>query len=79
MNLESSVEGTLKRRVLDILQKHTEGIVFDELRKDLEMQGIYVDGVMLRKIVADLIKEKIVCKEPSPKLRKMVLKLCSKQ
>jgi hypothetical protein len=61
------------------LQKHTEGIVFDELRKDLEMQGIYVDGVMLRKIVADLIKEKIVCKEPSPKLRKMVLKLCSKQ
>jgi hypothetical protein len=77
MNLESSVEDTLKRKILDILQKHAEGIIFDELREDMEKQGIYVDGIMLRKIVADLIREKIVCKEPSPKLRKMVLKLCS--
>lgn len=79
MNSESSVESTLKRKILDILQKHAEGIIFDELREDLENQGIYVDGVMLRKIVADLIRGKIICKEPSPKLRKMILKLCSKQ
>ena len=79
MNSESSVESTLKSKILDILQKHAEGIIFDELREDLENQGIYVDGITLRKIVADLIRGKIICKEPSPKLRKMILKLCSKQ
>jgi hypothetical protein len=76
-NSMSSVEELLKKRITEILKAHPKGLVFDKLREFLEEgEGIYVNGVFLRRIVASMIVEGIICKEPSETLKKMMLKLC---
>ena len=52
-------------------------ISFDELRQQLEEEyGIYMDGLAIRKIAADLIRRRVLCKTPNPLRRKMMLTLC---
>lgn len=73
----NSAEANLRRILIEIIARKPEGITFDALRDELESEeGIYIDGVKLRKIVAEMIREGIVCKEPSSELKKMLMKIC---
>jgi len=73
----SSVEEFLKRKIIEILKQQHEGLVFDSLREVLEeKEGVYVEGMLIRRIVADMVREGLICREPSATLRRMLLKLC---
>jgi hypothetical protein len=67
----------LKRKIIEILKQQHEGLVFDSLREVLEeKEGVYVEGMLIRRIVADMVREGLICREPSATLRRMLLKLC---
>uniref|UniRef100_A0A7J2U5E7 Uncharacterized protein n=1 Tax=Ignisphaera aggregans TaxID=334771 RepID=A0A7J2U5E7_9CREN len=73
----SSVEEFLKRKIIEILKQRREGLVFDNLREVLEeKEGVYVEGMLIRRIVADMVREGLICREPSATLRRMLLRLC---
>ena len=77
MNFVSSVEEFLKRKIIEILKQRHEGLVFDSLREVLEeKEGVYVEGMLIRRIVADMVREGLICREPSATLRRMLLRLC---
>jgi len=77
MNFVSSVEEFLKRKIIEILKQRREGLVFDNLREVLEeKEGVYVEGMLIRRIVADMVREGLICREPSATLRRMLLRLC---
>jgi hypothetical protein len=77
MNFVSSVEEFLKRKIIEILKQRHEGLVFDNLREVLEeKEGVYVEGMLIRRIVADMVREGLICREPSATLRRMLLRLC---
>jgi len=63
-------------KIKEILSETREGLRFEEVRDRLESTGIYVDGYILRKIVAEMVREKVICKEVSPTKRKLLLRLC---
>lgn len=76
-NFVSSVEEFLKRKIIEILKQRREGLVFDNLREVLEeKEGVYVEGMLIRRIVADMVREGLICREPSATLRRMLLRLC---
>jgi len=73
----SSAEEFLRKKIVEVLKAHCEGLVFDKLREVLEeREGVYVDGVLLRRVVAIMIREGTICKEPSALIKRMLLKLC---
>jgi len=72
MILNRNVEKT----VIEILSKNENGLSFEELRELLEENGYYLNGLMLRKIIAKLINNGIICKIPSEKRKKLLLTLC---
>lgn len=64
----------LRGRIVELI-RNRGALSFDELRAGLEEQGVYIDGKVLRGVVADLLREGILYKEPSASRRKMLLKL----
>lgn len=66
----------VERRVEEVLRNCRNGLTFEELRNILEVEGIYIDGVELRGIVARMVRKGVVCKEISSSRRKLLLKLC---
>lgn len=72
----SSGEEDIERIIRSILSRHSKGMEFKELREYLEQVGIYVDGYILRKIIADMIRSGVLCKEILSNKRRFVLKLC---
>ncbi|MCC6030244.1 MAG: hypothetical protein GU359_06330 [Desulfurococcales archaeon] len=74
--IEASEETRIKEKILMYIRKSDEGLTYDELRDLLEREGVYIDGVCLRKIISDMIRERIIIKELSDKKRnKFVYKL----
>lgn len=74
----SSAEKSLKEAIAKIIARNPSGITFEELRDQLETEEqIYIDGIELRKTVAEMIRQGTICKEPSPQRKKMLLKPCS--
>lgn len=74
----SSAEKSLREVIAKIIARNPDGLTFEELRNQLEAgEQIYIDGVELRKTVAEMIRQGTICKEPSPQRKKMLLKLCS--
>jgi len=51
-------------------------VSFDELRDELEAWGVYIDGRVLRKVVAELVRRGVLCKTPSAERRKLLLHAC---
>ncbi|MDK6028702.1 hypothetical protein QPL79_04945 [Ignisphaera sp. 4213-co] len=77
MNSTNYAETELRTLIKKVLARNPNGLTFDYLRNELEeIEMIYVDGTKLRKIIAEMIREGTICKEPSPQLKKFVLKLC---
>jgi hypothetical protein len=66
----------VEKTVIEILSKNENGLSFEELRELLEKNGYYLNGLMLRKIIAKLINSGIICKIPSEKRKKLLLILC---
>ena len=64
----------LEKLVVEILRSGSR--TFDELREELWNRSIYVDGLVLRKVVAELVRRRVVCKEPCPERRRFLLRLC---
>ncbi|MEM1525931.1 MAG: hypothetical protein QW775_05940 [Ignisphaera sp.] len=69
------------RKDVEILVKQTlstasKGLTFEEIRSYLELKRVYVDGLELRKIIADMVRDNVLCKEVSPNRRKLLIKLC---
>lgn len=62
--------------LIKILVDHRDGLTFEELRDHLEVNGYYIDGLILRKIVARLILNNTICKVPSKEKKKLLLILC---
>ena len=48
----------------------------DELRDELERRGIHLDGRVLRKVVANLVRAGVLCKEWDPGSKRFRLHLC---
>jgi len=68
-------EAELEKLVLEIIG--TSALSFDELRERIEDRGVYLDGRILRRVVAELIRRGILCKTPFPERRKLLLHLCT--
>ncbi len=68
------MELDLEKLILEIVENRA--LSFDELRDELEAQGIYIDGRILRKVVAELIRRRMLCKTPSAERRKLLLHIC---
>lgn len=66
----------VEKLVKQILSTTSEGLTFEEIRNYLELKGVYIDGLELRKIVADMIRSNTLCKEVSSNRKKLLLKLC---
>ena len=64
----------LRKRIIELI-RNKGALSFEELRAELENQGIYINGKTLRRVVADLLHEGILYKEPDAHRRKMLLKL----
>lgn len=69
------------RKDVEILVKQalstaSKGLTFEEIRSYLELKGVYVNGLELRKIIADMVRDNALCKEVSPNRRKLLIKLC---
>ena len=72
-------ENVIREIVKSVLAEKRDFITFDDLRSIIEdVKNIYIDGVKLRKVVADMVREGIICKEPSAERRKLLFKLCIK-
>ncbi|MCC6015809.1 MAG: hypothetical protein LM582_02050 [Desulfurococcaceae archaeon] len=69
-------ENYVENKVVEVVRGAEKGLTFEELREYLESQGIYLNSVELRKVVASLIKRGTLCKYPSFERRKLLLKLC---
>ncbi len=61
----------IKKHIIEILSTH-KGITFDELREELERHGIYVDALIVRKILAEMIRSGEVEKVVDEKRRRLV-------
>ncbi len=68
------MELDLEKLVLEVVGGRA--LSFDELRDELEAQGIYIDGRVLRKVVAELVRRGVLCKTPSAERRKLLLHIC---
>jgi len=70
-------EGNVQRIVIEIL-KNKPRLSFEELRDIIEnVYGIYIDGLILRKIISNLIINGTICKTPSMERKKLLLTLCN--
>lgn len=69
-------EEDVVRLIKAIISQSSDGLEFEELRDYLELKGVYVDSYILRKIIAKMIRENIVCKEVSSVKKRFLLKLC---
>jgi len=58
--VEESAE--LASLVMECVERPLE---FVEIRNCLERRGMYVDGVVLRKVVAELVRRGLLCREVS--------------
>lgn len=65
----------IEKVVIQILANYRDGLTFEELREILEYSGYYIDGLTLRKIIANLIHSNIIYKIPSEKRKKFLLTL----
>ncbi|MEM0371732.1 MAG: hypothetical protein QXG46_01965 [Ignisphaera sp.] len=69
----------VEKFIIEILTRYSDnGILFEELRNELESMGIYIDGLFLRKTIADMIRNGIICKEVSSSKKRFYLILCRK-
>jgi len=70
-------EDSVQRIVIEILRNRPR-LSFEELRDIVEnVYGIYIDGLILRKIISNLIIDGTICKTPSMERKKLLLTLCS--
>jgi len=69
-----TTQDEVRKNVINILRMRGS-LTFDELRMALEDMGIYIDGRILRSIVASLIRAGLVTKIPDSSRRKFLLKL----
>jgi len=70
-------EDNVQRIVIEIL-KNKPRLSFEELRDIIEnVYGIYIDGLILRKIISNLIINGTICKTPSMERKKLLLTLCN--
>ncbi len=70
-------EDIVKKVIIEILRTRPR-LSFEEIRDIIENDyGLYMDGLMLRKIMANLITKGIICKIPSEERKKLLLTLCS--
>ncbi len=70
-------EESVQKIVIEIL-KNKPRLSFEELRDIIEnVYGIYIDGLILRKIISNLIINGTICKIPSGERKKLLLVLCS--
>ncbi|HIP57399.1 MAG TPA: hypothetical protein EYH02_04960 [Ignisphaera aggregans] len=72
---EEISEAELEKLVLEIIG--TSALSFDELRERIEDRGVYLDGRVLRRVVAELVRRGVLCKTPFPERRKLLLHLCT--
>lgn len=68
------IYGDLDEKILSVLRARGS-TSFDELREELEKEGIYMDSRCLRKKVADMIRSGRISKKPDPASRKLLLTL----
>ncbi|MEM1644799.1 MAG: hypothetical protein QXL96_02830 [Ignisphaera sp.] len=66
----------VEKLIKQILSIAFKGLTFEEIRNHLELKGIYIDGFELRKIIADMVRNNILCKEVLLDRRKFLFKLC---
>lgn len=67
----------LKGLVVAALERLARRVSFEELRDFLEAgMGVYVDGLLLRKVVAEMVRGGELCKEVSAERHKLLLRLC---
>ncbi|MEM4484831.1 MAG: hypothetical protein QW366_03305 [Sulfolobales archaeon] len=65
----------LEEKILEIIKNRDE-ITFDELRELLEIEGLYYDGLYIRRVVSDLIRRGVVAKMISSNRRnKFILRI----
>ena len=64
----------LARVVIEIVREKRP--TFDELRDEVERRGIFLDSRVLRSVVADLVRSKVLCKEWDPSAKRFRLLLC---
>lgn len=76
--MNRSLKKDVEKVIMQILASRKDGLTFEELRESLEYNGYYLDGLILRKFIAHLIRSNNICKVPSEKGKKLVLVLCEK-
>ncbi|MEM0260671.1 MAG: hypothetical protein QXJ51_04850 [Sulfolobales archaeon] len=65
----------LEEKILEIIKNRDE-ITFDELRELLEIEGLYYDGLYIRRVVSDLIRRGVIAKMISSNRRnKFILRI----
>jgi hypothetical protein len=52
----------LRDKLVSLITNSRSGYTFDELRELLENEGIYIDGLCLRKILSDLLRKDLIKK-----------------
>jgi len=67
----------LKDLILRLI-KERGPMTYDKLKQALFEMGVYVDQLEVRLLLSDLIRGGVVCKEPSPEIRKFLLKICTR-
>ena len=69
-------EKDVEKAIIEILTRYREGLTFEELRGILEESGYYLNGLVLRRAVSNLILSNTVCKTPLKEKKKFLLILC---
>ncbi|NPA97037.1 MAG: hypothetical protein GXO32_05495 [Crenarchaeota archaeon] len=64
----------LARMVIEVVRERKP--TFDELRDEIERRGIFIDSRVLRSVVADLVRSRVLCKEWDPNAKRFRLLLC---
>ena len=67
-------ESEIRVKVLNLISKLGEA-TFDESRECLEDEGYYINPVLLREIIAYMLKEGTIVKVEKPEKMKFVLRL----
>jgi len=65
----------LKDLILKLI-KERGPMTYDKLKQSLFEMGVYVNQLEVRLLLSDLIRSGVICKEPSPEIRKFLLKIC---
>jgi len=66
----------LKDLILKLI-KERGPMTYDKLKQTLFKMGVYVNQLEVRLLLSDLIRSGVICKEPSPEIRKFLLKICT--